>query len=91
MTAAAVITCSDPERLARAMGRHFGHKVRVEQDGVVTRVHITAGSFEMEPGDGSLAVRASASSDDELADVTRIAENHLARFARPEAIEIAWE
>jgi hypothetical protein len=45
----------------------------------------------MEPGDGRLAVRASASSADELDDVTRIAENHLVRFARPEAIEIAWE
>lgn len=91
MIAEAVISCSDPERLARAMGRHFGHKVRVEEEDAVTRVFVRSGRFEMEPGDGRLAVRASASSADELDDVTRIAENHLVRFARPEAIEIAWE
>jgi hypothetical protein len=90
VTAAAAISCSDPERLARAMGRHFGHKVRVEQVGAVTRIHITAGSFEMEPGDRRLTVRATAASAEELGDVTRIAENHLVRFARPEPIEIVW-
>jgi hypothetical protein len=90
LTAAAVIACSDPERLARAMGRHFGHKVHVEQSGPLTRVFVRSGRFEMEPGDGRLAVRATAASADELADVMRIAENHLARFARPESIDIDW-
>ena len=73
------------------MGRHFGHKVRVEQDGPVTRVFLAAGRFELEPGESRLAVRASAEGQAELADVQRIAENHLARFARPEVIDIGWE
>jgi hypothetical protein len=73
------------------MGRHFGHKVRVEQSGSVTRVFLGAGRFELEPGEGELGVRATAEGEQELADVKRIAENHLARFARPEAIEIGWE
>ena len=91
MTAAAVISCEQPDRLALAMARHFGHKVRVEQAGPVTRVFLAAGSFELEPGVRLLAVRASADGEDELAEVERIAENHLARFARPEAIDIGWE
>jgi hypothetical protein len=89
--AVATISCSQPERLARAMGRHFGHKVRVEQAGLVTRVFLAAGRFELEPAVGRLGVRASATGEHELADVKRIAENHLVRFARPEAIEIGWE
>jgi len=91
LTATALIACSQPERLARAMGRHFGHKVRVEQTGPVTSVFLAYGRFELEPGEGELAVRASAEGEAELADVKRVAESHLARFARPEAIRIGWE
>jgi len=77
VTAVAVVACSDPERLARAMGRHFGHKVRVEDADGVTRVFISAGRFELEPGEGRLVVRASAEGAGELSDVKRIAANHL--------------
>jgi hypothetical protein len=91
VTAAAVVKCSDPARLARAMGRHFGHKVRVEQAGAVTRVFLARGEFELEPGDSRLVVRATAAAEDELADVQRIVENHLARFARPDEIEVGWD
>jgi hypothetical protein len=91
VNATAVITCAEPQRLARAMGRHFGHKVRVEETGPITQVFLAAGRFELEPGERRLAVRASAEREDELADVKRIAEDHLARFARPEAIDIGWE
>jgi hypothetical protein len=90
VTAAAVIRCEQPDRLALAMARHFGHKVRVEQAGTVTRVFLGAGSFELEPGERRLAVRASADSEDQLADVKRIAENHLVRFARPEYLDVDW-
>ena len=91
MTAAAVVRCEQPDRLALALARHFGHKVRVEQAGTVTRVFLGAGRFELEPGKRELAVRASAESESELADVKRIAESHLARFARPEALDIDWD
>jgi hypothetical protein len=91
VTATALIACSQPERLARAMGRHFGHKVRVEQAGPVTRVFLASGHFELEPGEGELAVRVSAEGQEELAEVKRIAGNHLARFARPEGVHIGWE
>lgn len=73
------------------MGRHFGHKVRVEHAGPVTRVFLAAGRFELEPGDSRLAVRVSAEGQAELAHVMRIAENHLARFARPEVIDVRWD
>jgi hypothetical protein len=91
VTSTALIACSRPERLARAMGRHFGHKVRVEQTGTVTRVFLASGRFELEPGEGELGVRVSAEGEQELADVKRVAESHLARFARPEVIDIGWE
>src|SRR5215216_2400160 len=39
-----MIRCTQPDRLAVAMGRHFGS--RVEQAGPVTRVLLAAGRFE---------------------------------------------
>jgi hypothetical protein len=90
VTAAAVVRCEQPDRLALAMARHFGHKVHVEQAGTVTRVFLGAGRFELEPGERQLALRASAESEDGLADVKRIAESHLARFARPESLDVDW-
>jgi len=45
MTAAAVTRCAQPDRLAVAMGRHFGHKMRVEQAGPGTRIFLAAGRF----------------------------------------------
>jgi hypothetical protein len=91
VTAAAFVACADPERLARAMARHFGHKVPVTTDGGITGVELRMGSFELEPADGGLAVRASAQDEAQLADVRRIAGDHLARFARPEPIDITWD
>ena len=90
MTATAAIACEQPERLARAMGRHFGHKVPVELTGRVTSVSLPAGRFELEPDQSTLVIRASAAGEAELSRVKQVAEDHLARFARPEAIEVAW-
>jgi hypothetical protein len=90
MTAAAFVACADPERLARAMARHFGHKVAVTTEGAVTGVALRMGSFELEPAGGGLAVRASAEDEERLADVRRITADHLARFARPQEIDVHW-
>jgi hypothetical protein len=73
------------------MGRHFGHKVRVEDAEGLTRVFLPAGHFELEAGERRLVVRASADGAGELSDVKRIVASHLVRFARPEAMEVDWD
>ena len=90
MTATATISCAAPDRLTRAMARHFGHKVRVEQSGRTTHVFVRGGRFELEPDADRLVVRACAEDEEQLGDVKRIAEEHLTRFARPDVIEVGW-
>jgi hypothetical protein len=74
--------------LALRMRKHFGHKVPVELDGDVSRVRIQAGSFELEPRDGMLVVRADAEDGAGLARVQDVVGSHLARFARESAVEL---
>ncbi len=90
MTAAAFVECADPERLGRAMARHFAHKVPVADRDGVTEVALRMGRFELEPAGDGLQLRATAEDEDRLAEVRRIAGEHLARFARPQAIDITW-
>ncbi len=91
MRASAVVECAQPARLARAMGRHFGHKVPVETSERSTVVRLAAGAFELVVAERALIVHATADRPDDLARVEEVAANHLVRFARPERIEVAYQ
>jgi hypothetical protein len=78
------------EALALRMGKHFAHKVQVEHEGGVTRVHTRFGPFELEPADGVLHLRASADGDEALVRLQEVVASHLARFARGEELEVTW-
>jgi hypothetical protein len=86
----AVVRTPEAEALALRMRKHFGHKVEVEVEGAVTRVRIAAGTFELEPHEGRLAVRATAEHDADMLRVQEVVGSHLARFARGASVELAW-
>ena len=88
--ARATVATEDPARLARQMGRHFGHKVRVETDGNEVRVWIPAGEFSLRPEGRRLHVEAAAEDAAGLRRTQDVAADHLIRFGRAEAIEVAW-
>ncbi len=90
MRARAEVRSEEAEALALRMGKHFGHKVLVETEGAVTRVHTRFGPFELEPASDVLRVRATAADTDELARLEELIASHLARFARGEELELAW-
>lgn len=70
------------------MANHFGHKVEVERDGPVTRIHTRFGAIELEPAGGELLLRLSG--DDE-AKLEEVALAHLGRFARGAPVEPVWD
>jgi hypothetical protein len=86
----AVVRTPEAEALALRMRKHFGHKVEVELDGAVSRVRLPAGTFELEPYDGRLAVRVTAEDDAGLLRVKEVVGSHLARFARDAPVELTW-
>jgi hypothetical protein len=88
--ARATVETEHAARLARQMGRHFGHKVKVETDGDDVRVWIPAGEFSLRPEGGRLQVEAAAEDASGLERVQAVSADHLTRFARPEPIDITW-
>jgi hypothetical protein len=88
--ARATVQTEHAARLARQMGRHFGHKVRVETDGDDVRVWIRAGEFSLRPDGDRLHVEAAAEDAPALEQVQAVTAGHLTRFARPEPIDVAW-
>jgi uncharacterized protein len=88
--ARATVETEHAARLARQMGRHFGHKVKVETDGDDVRVSIPAGEFSLRPEEGRLQVEAAAEDAAGLERVQAVSADHLMRFARPEPIDITW-
>jgi uncharacterized protein len=90
VTSQAVVRSQQAGALALRMGKHFAHKVRVEHEGDVTRVHTRFGPFELEPAGDVLHVRASAVDDEALARLEEVVMSHLGRFARGEELELAW-
>jgi hypothetical protein len=90
MRSHAVVATIQPEVLASMMGKHFGHKVEVISEGTARTIRIPAGDFALVPSAGALEVEASAQDAAGLARVQEVCADHLRRFSREEALEIAW-
>ncbi len=90
MRSSAVIRSQQAAALALRMGKHFGHKVRVESEHGGTRVHTRFGTFELEPATDVLRVRAFAEDAEALARLEDVVVAHADRFARGEELEVRW-
>lgn len=90
MTSAAEVASQQADELALRMRKHFAHKVLVESDGAVTRIHTRFGPFELRPADGSLRIRATAPDAEALAHLEEVVVSHLERFARGEELTVRW-
>jgi uncharacterized protein len=90
MTSTAEVESQEAEALALRMRKHFGHKVLVETEGAVTRIHTRFGPFELEPTGGVLRIRASSGDADALARLEEVVVSHLGRFARGEELTVQW-
>jgi uncharacterized protein len=90
MRSSTEVRSGEAQALALRMGKHFGHKVLVETEGAVTRVHTRFGAFELEPVSDVLRVSATAGDTEALTRLEELVASHLGRFARGEELEIGW-
>jgi uncharacterized protein len=76
------IATEDPAGTAARTARHFAHKVEVEADGDVHRVHIPAGTFELEPAQGEVLIRLFPGDGASLPRLREVVASHVERFER---------
>ena len=86
----AEVATATPERYARQLVTHLGHKAPVEEtpDGAV----LTFGSGRgiVRPGDGVLVLVAEAAAQQQLAEVQEVLGRHLERFGRRAELVVNW-
>jgi hypothetical protein len=82
-----IVRTPDPAGLALRTGRHFAHKVPVEERSNSRRIHTRFGVIELEPAVDGLHVTLVGEQLDELRGV---AVTHLERFAR-DGFDVQWD
>ena len=80
-----LVRTPDPTGLALRTGKHFAHKVRVDEDGAARRIHTRFGLIALTPAADGLRVELDG---DAIDDLEQVAISHLERFARD---GFAWE
>jgi hypothetical protein len=83
------IATDDPAGTTARTARHFAHKVDVETDGDVRRVHIAAGAFELEPARGEVLIRLFPVDEGSLPRLRKVVSSHVERFERSGAA-VEW-
>jgi hypothetical protein len=79
----------EADALVERTARHFAHKVHVSKEAGVTRVETRFGTVELDPGATGIELSLAPLEDGGAAELRRVAETHLQRFAR-EPLVIEW-
>lgn len=71
--------------------KHFGHKVPAEFDDTNGHVTFPYGTCRLSSNGEVLTMHASAEDGEKLAQVQRVVDDHLLRFAFREELNISWQ
>ncbi|WP_148252529.1 DUF2218 domain-containing protein [Aidingimonas lacisalsi] len=85
-----IVTESGTELMNR-LCKHWAHKLHVEQDEGHARVAFDEGSCLMQAQNDKLVVALEALDDASLDRLEQVVDEHLARMAGEEKLDIVWE
>jgi uncharacterized protein len=91
LTSRAAVPTATPERYAKQLVEHLGHRVAFTTDGTVSTARIADGVGSVEVGEGVLVLRAEAEDRETLDRVQDVLGRHLVRFGRRAELEVVWE
>jgi hypothetical protein len=87
----ATVLTATPERYAKQLASHLGHKVQVRTEEAGDRLVFGAGSCLLEPRTDTLVLSAVADDPDALELVQRVVGSHLERFGQRNELTVNWE
>ena len=84
------VTSERAGRYLAQLCKHFAHKISVEWDATVGRADFAFGVCDMAVEGDRLRLTCSAASEEALAKVKYIVEDHIVRFAWREDLKVVW-
>jgi hypothetical protein len=90
LSARADVRTDAPERYAKQLVEHLGHRVSFTTEGATSTAAIAGGTGSVEVGDGVLTLRAEADDPAALAQVQDVLGRHLERFGRRAELTVVW-
>ena len=90
LTSRADVATATPERYAKQLVSHLGHKLTFITEGAVSTAAIGAGTGQVVVGAGVLTLLATGADEQALAEVERVLGSHLERFAQRENLSVSW-
>lgn len=90
LTARADVRTETPERYAKQLVEHLGHRVSFTTDGATSTAEIAGGIGSVEVGEGVLVLRAEAGDQETLDRVQDVLGRHLVRFGRRAGLDVVW-
>jgi len=90
LTARAAVPTSTPERYAKQLLSHLGHRTSWITDGDASTAQIAGGTGRVVLGDGLLTLIAEAPEADTLARVQHVLGSHLERFGQRNELTVTW-
>jgi len=91
LTSRADVATDSPDRYAKQLGAHLGHRLAVVQDGPRTVVQFDHGQCLLTPGEGVLVLAATADDEEQLAVVEDVVGRHLERFGARGDLAVTWQ
>ena len=90
LTARADVVTDAPERYAKQLVAHLGHRVEFTTDGGRSTAQFGAGTGTVVVGDGVLTLLAEGPDDESLARVQDVLARHLERFGQRNELTVTW-
>jgi uncharacterized protein len=90
LTARADVRTESPERYAKQLVSHLGHRVEFTTVGNVSTASIGAGVGAVEVGNGVLTLHASGPDAEALDRVQDVLGRHLERFGTRQELTVVW-
>ena len=90
LTARADVSTDAPERYAKQLVSHLGHRVEFTTEGATSTATIAGGTGVIVVADGFLTLRAEAPDAETLARVQDVLGRHLERFGQRNELTVVW-
>jgi len=86
----ATVVVERPERWAKQLVSHLGHKAEVTETAAGSKLVLTVGVGHVSVAVGCLLLEAEAPDEESLAKVENVLGGHLERFAHEQEIKVIW-